>query len=201
MSLRARAVIAAAFAVAVSACVPIPMRAGQVAGGVSMASIDSEYSAIGEQGSGGVAMAAAGEFAETWWLEAFMSLGDGLETGTTENIYYPPDRAKYVLMSLGVRKDFPLSPDRRWTPWLHAGLGLTDVSWNTYYYAVAGFGLALAGGIDRRLGSWPLAVRAQLLRHAFSGEDTYGYGGYDTTVWVGAALLVWTFGDEAPADH
>lgn len=204
MSLRERiaaAAAAAALGAALAACIPIPMRAGQVGGGVSMASIDSNYSAIGDQTADGVAMTAAGEFAETWWLDAFMSLGHRLETGTTENIYYPPDHAEYALISLGIRKAFPLPPDARWTPWLHAGLGVGDLMWDTYYYSVSGVGLALGGGADVRLGSTPLAVRAQVLRHSFSGEDTYGYGAYRVTGVVGAVLLVWTFWEEDAAGH
>ena len=201
MSPRAPALAPAALCAALGACVPIPMKAWQVGAGVSAASIDSDYSALGEQTGDGVAMAAAAEFAETWWLDAFMSLGHHLETGATENIYYPPDHADYGVVSVGVRKDFPLRPDGRWTPWLHAGFGVGDIMWDTYYYGISGVGLALAGGVDRRLGSWPLALRGQVLRHSFSGEDTYGYGPYRTTAVVGAVLLVWTFGDDEPAGH
>jgi len=201
MSLLARAVAAAALGAALTACVPIPVRAWQLGGGVSMASIDSNYSALGQQTADGVAMAAGAEFAETWWLDAFMSLGHHLETGVTENIYYPPDHADYAVVSVGVRKAFPLSPESRWTPWLHAGLGVGDVMWDTYFYSVSGVGLALGCGVDRRLGSSALALRAQALRHSFSGEDNYGYGPYRTTAVVGAVLLVWTFGEDDAASH
>jgi hypothetical protein len=200
MSKRCAPVLAAAASAVLAGCVTLPPP-WQLGGGVSRAAVSTNYSALGEQSSDGVAVVASWEFVDLWWLDLFGSIGHRLETGATQNIYYPPDHAEYGAFVAGVRRDFWSLDERRWTPWILGGLGVADVFWDTYAYEVAGGGLVLGAGVDARLGDSPASLRAQVLRHEASGEDSYGYGPYDLTGTIGSLLLVWTFGDQDDAGH
>ena len=168
----------------------------QLGAGISVANVSSNYSAIGTQSAEGFSVDASWEFLPTWSVEGFGSFGHKIATGTTQQIYYPPDHAEYGIFIIGVRKDFWPLADRGWTPWLLAGSGVGQVYWDTYFYEVAGSGLAGAGGFDLRLGKSPALLRAQLLYHQFSGDDTYGHGPYSVRGTLASVMLMFRFGDE-----
>ena len=202
MGTRAGLVFAAVAAAALSGCVLLPLpESWQLGGGVSHTRLQADYSALGTQGTDGVDLVASWGLARTWWLDAYTTLGTHrLETGRTQNIDYPPDAAQYAMFAFSVRKDWP-APGRGLTPWASAGLGLGDVSWETYWYHVSAAGPVLGAGLDAPLGESPLALRAQAQWYRFSGEDTYGYGPYHLTGTAASLLLVWTFGGEDDARH
>lgn len=163
-------------------------------GGLSQATIDSDYDAIGRQSAGGYTLLGGVEFARTWAGEIFFSGGHKLKTGTTANIYYPPDRAEYGLVVFSLRKGLWSLDERKWTPWLGVGLGIGQVEWETYFYNLtSGFAPAFSGGIDMAPGKWPLVLRVQLLHHSFRARDTYDYGPYRVTALLSTAALVWRF--------
>ncbi len=91
-----------------------------------------------------------------------------------QNIYYPADTADYSLVFIGVGKSLWSLNDHGWTPWIEAGFAYAGLDWKTFYYQVSGGGLALAGGLDVRMGTTPLVLRAQYITHNFSTSDTYG---------------------------
>ncbi len=200
MRMSAGFALAAVVAAALSGCVALPAP-WQLGGGVSHTSLHTDYSALGDQDTSSVDVVASWGFTRTWWLDTYASFGtDRLETGTTQNIYYPPDSAHYLMFALNLRKEWP-AEGRRVTPWLSGGVGLGDASWETYWYSVAGFGPVLGAGFDASLGRSPLALRVQLQGYRFSGEDSYGYGPYHLNGVTGSMLLVWTIGGEDNADH
>lgn len=161
-------------------------------GGTSSAAIDSDYEAIGSQRAGGYVVLGGCEFARTWAGEIFFSGGHKITTGTTANIYYPPDQAEYGVVVFGLHKGLWSLDEHRWTPWLGVGLGIGQVMWENYFYDLTGnFSLAWSGGADIALGSTPLAVRLQVLRHSFSARDNYDYGPYRVEGTITSAALIW----------
>jgi hypothetical protein len=158
--------------------------------GPSHASIHSDYSAIGDQSANGYAVVAGVEFGDTWSAEIFVSGGHKIATDTTQNIYYPPDSAEYSLADFRIRKSFWSLDEKNWTPWLGAGYGIGNVSWDNFFYNVSGSGLGLSGGVDMKLGRTPLVVRLQIMEHTFSGTDTYDYGPYRVRGELFSALLI-----------
>lgn len=188
----------AVLAAALGGCV-VPPPPYQVGGGASYSLIRSDYSALEDQGAAGVALVAGWEMSDTWWLDAYATVGHQLEAGTTQNIFYPPDGAEYGLFCLNLRKEF-WPPERRgWAPWVSGGLAVGSVIWDSYLYELAGSGLVVGAGVDVRLGHGPGALRAQVQYDRLSVEDNYGYGPYGIDGMVGSVLLVWTFGEENAA--
>lgn len=160
--------------------------------GYSNASVRSDASGV-DGSSGGGALAFGWEFAETWSLEFFTSLGHSVTTGVPRNIYYPADKADYSLVFIGLGKSLWSLNDHSWTPWIEAGFGSAELYWHTYYYQVSGGGLVLAGGVDVRMGTTPLVLRAQYLSQDFSTTDTYGDSSGSLSGEVLSVMLMYRF--------
>lgn len=197
---RIRAALAAALLAAQPGCVT-PPPPYQLGAGASYATLHTDYPALGDQSAPGVALVGSWSFTEGWWLDLSASAGHRIDTGATQDIYYPPDRAEFGVFSVDLRRELWPLEQRGWTPWLLGGLAAVEVVWDSYWYDVAGSGYVLGAGADVQLGDLPLALRGQVLHHMMSGEDNYGHGPYRMTSTMGGLLLVWTFGDAQPADH
>ncbi len=109
--------------------------------GFSSASARNDVNGI-DDSSGGYALTLGWEFADTWSLEFFTSLGHSVTTGVPQNIYYPADTADYSLVFIGVGKSLWSLNDHDWTPWIEAGFAYAGLDWKTFYYQVSGGGLA-----------------------------------------------------------
>lgn len=149
-----------------------PARAASVDVGLGYSSVWVKNDINGVDGSSGyVAVAFGFEFADTWSLGMFMS-GGSVSTGDIQ--MYPPDSADYALLFIGLRKSLWSMNDHFLTPWIEVGAGITGLVWHTYAYQTRGVGLALGGGVDVRIGTSPLVLRAQYLHHDISTTDPYG---------------------------
>ena len=200
MGARGRRVLAAALLAAQAGCVT-PPPPWQLGAGASYATLHTDYPALGDQSAPGLAVVASWGFLERWWLDLSASAGHSIETGATQDIYYPPDSAEFGLFSLDVRREFWSIDERGWAPWLLGGLAVGDVMWDSYWYDVAGSGYVIGAGADLRLGRGPLAVRMKAVHHRLSGEDNYGHGPYRMTSTLAAVMLVWTIGEHEGAGH
>lgn len=200
MDARPRIVAVAALLVAQAGCVTLP-GPWQLGAGASHATLHTDYPALGDQSAPGVDLVASWGFTGQWWLDAFASVGHRIDTGTTQNIYYPPDHAEFGLFSLDVRREFWPVASRGWAPWLLGGVSVGSVMWDTYWYDVSGSGIVVGAGADARLGGTRAALRAQVLRHRLSAEDNYGYGPYRMTSTMASVMVVWTFGEDEGVAH
>lgn len=156
--------------------------------GASQLSVSSAYSSIdGRRGTGFTLIAGAG-FASTWFAELAVSAAD-IDTGPTQGIFYPADRAEYSILRLGIGKSLWRLAEHGWTPWVAVGTAYHYVNWETFYYQLDGAGISLGAGVDfEPARSW--RVRLQAIRHRFSGRDTYGDGPFSTrTNEISAAVL------------
>jgi len=160
--------------------------------GVSSLSLASQYSAIGTRGTSGFTMIGGIEFAAGWFVEVAASVAGGIETGPTENIYYPADTADYGIVRLSIGKHFWPIAERGWTPWAAAGRASHQIYWNTFAYEVSGSGLSLGAGVDFQPAP-PWRVRLQAIRHRFSAHDTYGYGPYSGRTNEVSAAAIYSF--------
>lgn len=179
------------FALFLASCAP-PAGPVHVGLGASTATVKNDADGV-DASSGGVALSFGWEFAQTWSLEFFASLGHSVPTGVPQNIYYPPDSAEHGVLLLGVRKALWSLDDHRWTPWLEIGYGYAELYWNTFYYRVSGDGLAGAVGADVKIGELPLFLRAQFMPYDFSATDTYGDAAGSISGSVFSALIMYRF--------
>lgn len=162
--------------------------------GVSRLSLSSQYSSVDGRSGTGITLFGGMEFAPTWSAELSISAATGLDTGPTENIFYPADSAEYAILRIGVRKSFPGPAEQSWTPWITVGTAYHYISWDTFYYQLDGAGLSLGAGIDFELApSWRL--RFQAISHRFSAHDTYGDGPFSSRSTELSAGVVWHFAD------
>jgi hypothetical protein len=160
--------------------------------GVSRLSLSSQYSSFDGRSGTGLTLFGGFEFAPTWSGEWSISGATGLNTGPTENIFYPADSAEYSVLRVGVRKSFSKFAEGQWTPWVTAGTAYHYISLDTFYYYLDGTGLSLGGGVDVELArSW--RARVQAMRHNFSARDTYGYGPYSSRSTELSAGVIYVF--------
>ena len=160
--------------------------------GVSRLSLNSEYSSVDGRSGTGITLFGGTEFAPTWFAELSISAASGIDSGPTENIFYPADSAEYDILRIAARKSFPGLADQSWTPWVTVGTAYHYVSWDTFYYQLDGSGLSFGGGVDFELApSWSL--RFQAISHRFSAHDTYGYGPFSSRSTELSAGVVWHF--------
>ena len=162
--------------------------------GLSDGSINSDYSAIGNQNSAGYFVTFGWPFAETWSFETEAGGFNSFNTGPTENIYYPADSAELGYINFGIRKSLWARGERNWTPWLAARYGYYYYGWNTFYYSLDGFGPSVSFGIDLSLGDTSFLLRLKMDYHRFSATDLYGYGPYQNTVKSLSSALIYQFG-------
>ena len=71
--------------------------------GLSRLSLASQYSAIDARSGTGFTLIGGIEFASTGFAELAVSSA-GVDTGPTENIFYPADSAEYSILRLGIGK-------------------------------------------------------------------------------------------------
>ena len=160
--------------------------------GVSRLSLASQYSAIDARSATGFTLIGGIELAPTWFAELSVSAAEGIDTGPTENIFYPADSAEYSILRLGVGKSFWALAERRWTPWVSAGWSYHFINWDTFWYQVEGPGVSLGAGVDiEPARSWRLRIQA--MRHRFSAHDTYGYGPYSSRTSEVSAAVMYAF--------
>jgi hypothetical protein len=72
-------------------------------GGVSRFSLSSSNSAIDGRAANGVTIFAGVEFASTWSAELAISAAPEIDTGPTQNIFYPADSAEYSILRASIR--------------------------------------------------------------------------------------------------
>lgn len=160
--------------------------------GISNLSLSSQYSSIDGRSKTGFTLFGGYEFASTWFTELAVSSAAGIDTGPTENIYYPADSAEYSILRLSIGTSFWTFAERRWRPWIAAGMSYHYVNWDTFYYQLDGTGLALGAGVDiQLLRSWRL--RAQANWYRYSLRDTYGDGPYNSRTTELSAGVIYAF--------
>lgn len=159
--------------------------------GLAQLSVSSEYSAIDGRSGSGFALIGGHEFAPTWFAEFSVSAAN-IDTGPTENIFYPADGAEYSVLRFGIRKSLWPLVARRWAPWFAAGGAYHYANWDTFFYQVDGLGFYLGAGVDFELAqAW--RARLQGMWDRVSAHDTYGYGPFDTRTTELAAALIYVF--------
>jgi opacity protein-like surface antigen len=160
--------------------------------GVSNLALSSDYSSINGRSKTGFTLVGGYEFASTWFTELAVSSASGIDTGPTENIYYPADSAEYSILRVSIGTSFWTFAERRWKPWVAVGAAYHFVNWDTFYYQLDGTGLSLGAGVDVELvPSWRL--RFQAIRYRFSAYDTYGDGPYSTRTTELSAAVIYAF--------
>ena len=161
--------------------------------GLSNGSINSDFSAIGNQNSAGYFVLFGSPFAETWSFELEAGgLGD-FDTGPTPNIFYPADSAYLTYINFGIRKSLWARSESNWTPWLAARYGYYYYGWNTFAYSLGGSGPSASFGIDLSLGNTSLLLRLKMDYHRFQVTDLYDYGPYQNTVNNFSSALIYQF--------
>jgi opacity protein-like surface antigen len=160
--------------------------------GVSRLSLSSQHSSVDGRSGTGFTLFGGFEFASTWSAELSVSGATGIDTGPTPGIFYPADSAEYSILRLNVRKGFWTFTERRWTPWVTAGVAYHYINWDTFYYQLDGAGLSLGAGVDLELvRTW--RVRIQAIRHSFSARDTYADGTFSSRSTELSAGVIYTF--------
>lgn len=160
--------------------------------GVSRLSLSSDYSSIDGRSGTGFTLFGGYEFASTWFAEFSVSAATDIDTGPTQNIYYPADSAEYSILRFSIRKSFWTFADRRWAPWVSAGAAYHYINWDTFYYQLDGTGLSIGAGVDLELvQSWRLRIQA--IWHRFSARDTYGDGPFNSRTSELSTALIYAF--------
>lgn len=163
-----------------------------VGGGVSKVSLSSSNSTIDGRAANGLTIFGGYEFASTWSAELAFSVAPKIDTGPTENIYYPADSAQYSILRAGMRKNFWNLAEHHWAPWIGAGTAYHYIYRDTYYYYMHGTGFFVAGGVDVQLDrSWHF--RAQAVQHRFSVRDNYDYGPFRTRALELSGAVIYYF--------
>lgn len=163
-----------------------------VGGGVSRFSLSSSNSAIDGRAANGVTIFGGVEFASTWSAELAISAAPEIDTGPTQNIFYPADSAEYSILRASIRKNFWKLTEHHWAPWIGAGTAYHYINWDTYYYYLHGAGLFVAAGVDVELArSWHF--RMQAVQHRFSARDNYDYGPFRTRVLELSGAVIYYF--------
>ena len=160
--------------------------------GFASFSLGSQYSSIDGRSGSGFTLLGGFEFASGWSTEMSVSAATGIDTGPTQNIYYPADSAEYSILRFSVRKSLWALAERKWAPWIAAGTAYHYINWDTFYYQLDGVGLSLGAGVDFELApSWRL--RVQGTKHRFSVRDTYGDGPYSSRSSELSAAAIFAF--------
>lgn len=147
--------------------------------GGSLIDMKSSYSAIPNVNHSAYSFCFGGGIYRTWWFDFSATIVERISTDTTENIYYPQDKAEFGLISVSLRKDliFDERTDHVFIPWIAAGYAIQDVRWEYYFYNVTSTGYSLSAGFDILL-KYGFKLDFFYQYQKVEGYDTYEYGPY-----------------------
>lgn len=147
--------------------------------GGSLVDMTSGYSAIPNVNHSAYSLCFGGGFFRTWRIDFSAAIVEKISTDTTENIFYPQDKAEFGLVSVSLRKDlvFDERTDHVFIPWVAVGYAIQNVMWEYYFYNVTSTGYSLSAGLDIKL-MYGFNLDFFYQYQNVDGNDTYEYGPY-----------------------